>query len=365
MAEEKQRLYTAKDADDIFNLPWKSDIERIKYTTKAYKDMSIAKAFATFYGVEVSQETENSRNVNTIQVPELGEIYQGIVKSFDGQKMLFEVPGIKEELLCKENFNSCFDAVSDFIASHGDHLLFEIREKKDGRYIVSVLNAYYKLWIANINKAIAHKESIDVHIDELTKGGYICHTVISTLQELTGKEYTHSVFIPGSCIVLNIEKDFKRWEGQDVEIIPQKIVEYKHMSQGQMFMENSIIGSRKKVLQLYGQQNMSEIYNGWKLAHMGHGKNKSYKPEAFEGTVTGIINSAGKHGVFVELDGKYITGLMPMAPDRLLDYPPGTHVRVQIKEFEIFDGKEPFIYNRYTNAVIKCNTRVVFEFAKQ
>ena len=41
----------------------------------------------------------------------------------------------------------------------------------------------------------------------------LCHTDIWPINELTGKNYTSSVFIPGSLIVLNIESDFNKWIG--------------------------------------------------------------------------------------------------------------------------------------------------------
>ena len=86
------------------------------------------------------------------------------------------------------------------------------------------------------------------------------------------------------------------------------------------------------------------------------------KSDVYAGTVTGIINSNKKTGIFVELDGKYITGLMPMDVVDLLDYKPGDSVNVRISEFEVQEGKDPFVLNK-KNQVIKCNVRPVFELA--
>ena len=50
-------LITAADVfDDILESPFKTERDRIKYMSKAYANMSIAKAFSTFYGVEISNE---------------------------------------------------------------------------------------------------------------------------------------------------------------------------------------------------------------------------------------------------------------------------------------------------------------------
>lgn len=360
MDNNNKKLITQEDLQDIMSPEWLSDSERIKSVSKAYKNIGIAKSFSIFYNTEVSQEIKSDKNINNAQSIQLGEIYGGLVKDFSGQRISFEVPGIKDELICKENFNSCKEAIQDYLLTNGNAMYFEIREKKNGKYYVSVLNAYYKLWVSQINKSIKHEDPITVHIDELTKGGYLCHTNINTLTQLTKKEYTHSVFIPGSHIVLNIEHDFNSWIGKDVEIIPQKFVEFKKvMNAGVLSTENSLVGSRKRLLQIKGQENLNNIYKRYLLSTSKNVKN--YTPEEFEGTVTGIINSNNKCGVFVELDDLYITGLMPLTSSDLLNFPPGTHVKVYVKEFEIQEGKEPFIYNKYTNKIIKCNTRPVFE----
>ena len=96
-------------------------------------------------------------------------------------------------IISKENFNDCADAINNYLLNHNNKLLFEVREHKDNRYIVSVISAYYKQWTNTINKAIQHEQGINVHIDSLAKGGYLCHTDITPICQLTGKNYTHSV----------------------------------------------------------------------------------------------------------------------------------------------------------------------------
>lgn len=356
----KQRLLTAADIYSDADFPlFKNDTERIKYMKKAYGNMSIAKSFAIFYGIEVSQETKQNKSINMVQVIELGKIYSGVVKSFGKNGIVFEVPGVKDEIVSKENFNDCTDAINNYLLNHNNKLLFEVREHKDNRYIVSVISAYYKQWTNTINKAIQHEQGINVHIDSLVKGGYICHTDITPLCQLTGKTYTHSVFIPGSHIVLNIEYDFDKWVGQDVTIIPQKFVEFRRdMKTG--LIENSLVGSRKKVLQIIGLNNIHELYSKWLLAVTD--ERVKYVPEVFEGTVTGIINSSNKTGVFVELNNKFITGLTPIDAMDLLDYRQGDPVKVKISEFEVQEGKDPFVYNK-KGQLLKSNVRVVFELA--
>ena len=75
------------------------------------------------------------------------------------------------------------------------------------------------------------------------------------------------------------------------------------------------------------------------------------------------LAGATKTGIFVELNDKYITGLMPIDSMDLLDYKPGDQIKVQVKEFEIQEGKEPFVLNK-RGQVTNCNTRCVFEIAQ-
>ena len=347
---------------DIFS-GFKNDRERIKYIKKAYGHMSIAKAFAVYYGEEISNETKNSSIVNNIVNIELGHVYVGNVETFNKTNMTFTIPGVKEELYSNENFTTCYDTIQAYLATHDNRLAFEVREKRDNRYIVSVVQGYYKIWANKIMKNIERQQSIHVHIDELVKGGYICHTSIDELNNLTGRNYTHSVFIPGSHIVLNIEHDFEKWIGQDVDIIPQKFVDFKTIGYGTSKMiEKSLVGSRKLVLQNEGNNNLYNIYNETVLKQKlaDSGKNVNIESIVYDGTVTGIINSSKKTGAFVELDDKYITGLMPVDSIDILDYKPGDHIKVKIKEFEVQEGKEAFIVNKKGN-LIKCNTRPVFE----
>ena len=356
----KQRLLTAADiyGDDSFPY-FKNDMERIKYMKKAYGNMSLAKSFSIFYGLELSPEVKANKSINNVQIIELGKTYSGTVKSIDKNGIVFDIPGVKDEIISKENFNDCMDAVNNYLLTHNNKLLFEVREHKNNKYVVSVISAYYNQWVNIINKAIQYEQGIKVKIDSLVKGGYICHTDITNICNLTGKSYTHSVFIPGSHIVLNIEHDFEKWIGQEVMIVPQKFVEFRYdLKTG--LIENSLVGSRKKVLQILGMNNIHEIYQKYLLAKSD--ERVKYEPEAYEGTVTGIINSSNKTGIFVELNDKFITGLMPIDAIDLLDYHPGDPIKVKISEFEVQEGKDPFVYNK-KGTLMKSNIRPVFELA--
>ena len=357
MGKQKNKVLVLADIED--GTMFANEKDRIRYMSNNYSDMSISGAFKKFYNDENVTVSENDA-VNEIPEIVIGDCYVAEVKEINKHGILFDLPGIKDEIICKENFNGCLDNIHNYLLTHDNKLIFEVRSYERGKYNVSVLNGMYKLWKHYIEEAIFKKTAIEVHIDSLTlnqfgKGGYLCHTLITPLKELTGRDYTHSVFIPGSSIVLNIESDFNKWIDQDVYIIPQKFVEFRTNYRDGV-VENSLVGSRKLLLQMKGNINLFEIYNKYLLTKSDQFKSE---PENLKGHVTGIINSGKKTGVFVELDGLYITGLMPVDKMDLMNFKPGDEVTVYPMEFEIKEGQEPFVTNKKGD-IIRCNTRIVF-----
>ena len=346
-------LIKAINLDDPFECPFKNDKERIRYMKDNYGHLSLAEQFAVFYGEEVSNTVKKNKRINNPVNIEIGSSYKGIVTEIGKNGIVFDVAGVKEEVISKENFSDCMDAVQNYLLNHENELLFTVTEKKDNKYYVSVLEGYYRSWQKQIEKAIEQRAAINVHIDSLVRGGYMCHTDIWPISELTGKTYTSAVFIPGSNIVLNIENDFERWLGKDVQAVPQKFTKFRSFGRP---TENSLMASRKMVLKILGMKNMYEIYTRAKL---GERPDVKYVPEVFTGKVTGIINSNKKTGIFIEIEDKYITGLMPVDEANLLNYKPGDTVQVYIQEFECIEGKEPFFIDR-KNIIKACNLRPVF-----
>ena len=346
-------LIKAINLDDPFECPFKNDKERIRYMKDNYGHLSLAEQFAVFYGEEVNNTVKKNKRINNPVNIEIGGSYKGIVTEISKNGIVFDVAGVKEEVISKENFSDCIDAVQNYLLNHENELLFTVTEKKDNKYYVSVLEGYYRSWQKQIEKAIEQRAAINVHIDSLVRGAYMCHTDIWPISELTGKTYTSAVFIPGSNIVLNIENDFERWLGKDVQAVPQKFTKFRSFGRP---TENSLMASRKMVLKILGMKNMYEIYTRAKL---GERPDVKYVPEVFTGKVTGIINSNKKTGIFIEIEDKYITGLMPVDEANLLNYKPGDTVQVYIQEFECIEGKEPFFIDR-KNIIKACNLRPVF-----
>lgn len=357
---------TFEDLKDPFAAPFKNDKERIKYMSRLYKNKGVAESFADFYNMDISNAVLKNNDINIVTNIEVGKVYCGEVKEFTKTTLSLSMPGVKEEIVAKDNFATCIDEVNYYLTTHNNKLLFEVREKRDNKYIVSVTQGFYRAWVDKINRTIEEKNAIKVHIDELVRGGYVCHTNIDELKALTGKNYTHLVFVPGSQIVLNIERDFEKWVGEDVLVVPQKFTDYVDFKAGVSGpMQRSLVSSRKLVLQTIGMRNMYDIYTDVMMKQKLASSNATVAitPTVFGGTVTGIINSAKKTGIFVELNDKYITGLMPVDSADIVNYRPGDQIQVTISEFEVQEGKEPFVTNKKGTVIHKCNVRPVFALA--
>lgn len=353
-----KKLITAAQNNDIFS-SFESDKKRISYISENYKDMSIGEAFANYYSTAKPKTVESAYDTVTIMEP--GQVYLGNIKDIEKGNITFEIPGVNEEIVCIENLNSHLDALRNYALNHNNTMYFEVREIKGDKVLVSVLNGYYKIWEHRILNGAKNRTPVKVHVNNLVKGGYSCSTKIDEINDLLGVDtYVCNVFIPGSHIILNIENDFERWLDQDVYIIPDKFVDFR-VDKFNKQIEKSLIGSRKKYLQYKGEQNIYDLYQKYQLAEKLGGSGEEIK---LEGKVTGIINSTNKTGVFVELEDKYITGLMPVAnATELVNYIPGSNIIVKIKEFETPEGVSPFITNKEGSILYKCNTRLVFEVA--
>ena len=89
------------DENDILNSMFTNDKDRIKFNSRAFATMSIAKAFAKTYGIELSEDTKKDKAMNTVTSIEVGQLYLGEVKEFDKNVLTFTIPGVNEELICK------------------------------------------------------------------------------------------------------------------------------------------------------------------------------------------------------------------------------------------------------------------------
>lgn len=351
--------YTAFEGD-IFSTV--RDTDRIKILSTLYKDSSIRDAFSDYYGMKltnVSKEEQEKLEVDIMHLT-VGDVFYAPVSEFTDRYIYFDVPGVKDEVVSKENFKDCRVNIENYLLNHHNTLAFKVMSHDKGKYNVSIIEGYYQIWQAVLKSNIKNNVPVTAHIDGLVTGGYNASLTITTLNELTGRNYTSMAFIPGSQIVLNIEHDFSRWIDEDVECLPINIVEFKKNNYtGEV--EYSVILSRKRLLQQEGMFRLYEIWQTMQLADKFSDKDKVTGPY-YDGVVTGIINSNKKKGMFIELDGMQINGLLPMHDvSDMLNYKTGDVVNVRIKYLEKIDQSKPLFIMKH-DVPVKCNCRPVFSF---
>ena len=197
---------------------------------------------------------------------------------------------------------------------------------------IDVLQPLFENWINSImeDKTIQYNvkapKIVSVSNLRLGNGGFIGKAEIPAISEFIGEPYYVDAFIPGSQIVLNIENDFERWNGATVDTFVAG-----YTTRPDSVNQMSLICSRKALLNFSGNLTKIELYGDY----CTQGKKwKSFTKSSFVGTVTGVINSSKKCGVFVELPLFNITGMINMEPERLVEFKAGDEVSVRITDFE-------------------------------
>lgn len=134
-----KKLYTFEDELDVFM----SDIDRIKYVSRNYKNLPIAKSFAIYYNEEISEQTKADFNVNTIHTINVGQYYLGIVDEvdYDKNRIYFTLPGVKYKIVCKDYPAAAFANLSNYLLVNDNKMFFEVREfdRPNMTFYVSVL----------------------------------------------------------------------------------------------------------------------------------------------------------------------------------------------------------------------------------
>ena len=182
MSKKNDYLRCSDNETDVFSTPFINEKDRLKKISNSYKNVDVARAFAMYYNMELRESLKKIKQVECIPSLEIGKVYSAFVKEIGKNGIEFTFDGAKEfTIVCKESFATCLDEVNNYLLNHDNKLMFEVREKKNDVYYVSVINAYYKSWVSMINNYIDKEEFINVHINELVNGGYVGTTILTEL----------------------------------------------------------------------------------------------------------------------------------------------------------------------------------------
>jgi ribosomal protein S1 len=238
-------------------------------------------------------------------------------------------------------------------------------DRRKGTLYVDPIRPLYDKWEERINNqekqySMFSDESLEIRNLKWVPGGFIGQVDVPQISEFTGQPFLVDAFIPGSQIVLNIERDFDRWVGKTVRAFVTNPPAGGRPSR-------SVVCSVKRYLENKGNIFKINLFKSWtEDGEMW----KANEKVTYDGIVTGVIHSSKNCGVFVELPTVNITGLVKEDPERLSAYHPGDHVPVKITSFDELRQYDPLVdqmkhvipYVVKDGIISECNLKPVLEF---
>lgn len=337
----------------IENFEWSgfsSERERIKHNTELTKGLTIAESFAKVYNIKLKRGAIDE-SVNDYKELNVGDTVALRILNIDRRGVVFDNGPYKEDIVSEVNLYR-YTNFRTFIPKDPVECVV-VRKERDKVY-VDPINTLYTKWIKD------HTENLQLQYDmteckptkicnlHRVRGGFTGSVEIDTVSKFLGDKVYMEAFIPGSQIVLNIEDDFDAWEGKDTEGF---ITNYSEHHNGM-----SLICSRKQLLQFKGQQVLIEMFKHYTEEDKDW---ETISTTPFDGKITGIINSATKCGVFVEIPQICVTGMIPMDADMLTSYKKDDDIKVCIADFDEqkrynpdadqMQKIEPYVITTYNN----------------
>lgn len=354
-------LPQTKNVQSSLDIEWpefKTEKERIRAYSKRYANTPISEAMCG-----IKEET-----INIPQLP-VTPVVNGVYKARitkHGNYVSVHGLSAKEQVICRNNLKRYTNM--EMTDREIDVKVVAI-DKLRQTITIDVLQPLFENWINSImeDKTIQYNvkspKVVSVSNLRLGNGGFIGKAEIQAISEFIGEPYYVDAFIPGSQIVLNIENDFNRWNGATVDTFVAG-----YTTRPDSVNQMSLICSRKALLNFSGNLTKIELYGDY----CTQGKKwKAFTKSSFVGTVTGVINSSKKCGVFVELPLFNITGMINMEPERLVEFKAGDEVSVRITDFEQMLEYDPSTgnmvhqepYKIENNCLKSCILKPVLELA--
>ena len=311
------------------DLPYKTERERLKLNKELFAGMTIVQAFAAATGQAIPEGMDiNIGNETPVEL-RIGDVINLTISSITKNGTTFDSGCYKENFATRNNLGH-FPKFADYLPLKP--VKAQVVEVGPKQTMVDVfqplINDFIlpraaRPWIQNrVNEQATTVEVCDLH---LVKGGYVGKAVIPTISEFVGQPFMVDAFIPGSQIVLNTTDDFEAFEGQDVKAF---IMSYAAKPNGRGM---SLVCSRKNYLKHCGNMALKQLHSIWCDAGEGW---ETMSRKVWDGRITGVLNSAKKCGVFVEIPELNITGMIPTKPEELVNYKAGDFIPVVIKTFD-------------------------------
>ena len=337
---------------DLFTPPeiewpeFDSDRKRIRHYSEKLKGRSIAECFTDVYGDVIDESITNNpeyidaefSNTHPVSV---GDLIDVTVESLNKHGATVSYHSSKDQLILKQN-------IATWNVHVGDIIKTAVVGKKRNVFELDCIEPLYQDWLNKVSSTLSNTfQSYEVVVQDLSiqPGGYTGKINIPEISKLMGKSYFVNAFVPGGQITLNRETDFEKWDGKCIDAMVTNFT-----SKNGVF---SAVCSRKKLLNQAGGNSLVNIFDA------GYGRGTRFDQITFDGNVTGILNSAKKHVVFVEVLDYNITGVIEKDPVDLVKYHVGDQLKVQIDRFDWDPKKQPYKRNK-DGILTEVNIKPVF-----
>lgn len=317
---ENSRTACPKSMLDAEWPAYNKEKDRIKYNTIKYKDVPISEAMCNI-------KFDETRVPELPIDPVIGSVHSVILKRAKNGDVYVTGLSTKECVVCKNNLSKYKNF--DFDNLETDAVITNYNKTQQA-ITVDIIKPIFDKWIKvttddlTSQYDIAQPRVVSVEHLKLCPGGFIGKAKVPCVSDFIGEPYYVDAFIPGSQIVLNIEKDFSKWEGKTINTF---VAAYNTVNKDRP----ALICSRKDLLNFYGNIEKINIYKAYCEDNAAW---KKLKEDVIPGIITGVINSNKKCGVFVELPTYNITGIINCAADELVNFKNGEAIHVKITGFE-------------------------------
>jgi ribosomal protein S1 len=303
---------------------------RIRQVTSDLRGKSIAESFAMAYGVrEVFGAKENVERLQAITCKELkpGDVVDLRILAIDKKGVTFEQDAYKETIVSTVNLYQ-YPNFKKFIPK--DPVKVKVMSRDLNKVYVDPLQPMVDEFIEKIQHLISIQANVKNPITTWVTGlnhmraGYTGRIRIDNVSDFCGKDMYMQAFIPGSQITLNIESDFEKWDGMDVETFITNLAVKPGTN------NVTIACSAKEYLRFLGNIQTIQLFKDYTENNKAW---KEAKNAVRDGNITGICKSQNKSGVFVEIPSMGITGMVPIPREELTQYKPGP-CKVHITGFD-------------------------------
>lgn len=318
----------AREGDPL-SRPYKTERERLLLNKQAYAGLTIMEAFAKAAGKKLRKTVDRTIGNETPTELHIGDIISLQISSVSKNGVVFDSGCYKENFVTRNNFAHFPKLLNETPAGAIKARVVEMTNKGTMVDVFGPITEDYILprakepWVQNLVEAkVQTVEVTDLH---LVRGGYVGKAIIPSISEFVGEPFMVDAFIPGSQIVLNTTDDFEAFEGATVKAF---IMSYAPKPNGRGM---SLVCSRKNYLKHLGNLNLKEFHKIW--CDAGEEWDE-FSKRVWGGKITGVLNSAKKCGVFVEIKDLNITGMIPTKPEELVNYKAGEYIPVVIRTFD-------------------------------